>query len=363
MKNKNLVIIILTGALFAIAAWVLTFGMTLIPGATSNPGNMGFCIACFLRDTAGAYKMHTAGVVQYLRPEIIGLILGAFVLSLAKKEFKPRGGSAPMARFLLGMTVMVGALVFLGCPLRMVLRMAAGDLNAWVGLIGFILGVFVGTLFLKKGFAFPRSEEQSLVEGLIFPITQIVGFVLLVAFPAVLAFSTEGPGAAHAPILVSLGAALIVGALAQHSRLCQAGSIKHVFLSKNFDMFWGGLAIFVVALILNLVSGTFKLGFADQPIAHTEWIWNIVGLFIVGLGSVLLGGCPMRQLILAGSGNTDSAITVVGMIVGAAFAHNLGLASSAKGTTPAGRIAAIAGVIIMLVIAFTHLKKKDAKAK
>ena len=31
--------------------------------------------------------------------------------------------------------------MFLGCPLRMVLRMAAGDLNAWVALIGFAGGV------------------------------------------------------------------------------------------------------------------------------------------------------------------------------------------------------------------------------
>ena len=29
-----------------------------------NPGNMAFCIACFIRDTAGAMKMHSAAVVQ-----------------------------------------------------------------------------------------------------------------------------------------------------------------------------------------------------------------------------------------------------------------------------------------------------------
>ena len=43
-------------------------------------------------------------------------------------------------------------------------------------------------------------------------------------------------------------------------------------------------------------------------------------MVIVGWGSVLLGGCPLRQLILAGRGNGDSAVTVFGMIVGAAFA-------------------------------------------
>ena len=35
---------------------------------------------------------------------------------------------------------------------------------------------------------------------------------------------------------------------------------------------------------------------------------------LVGWGSVLLGGCPLRQLILAGEGNGDSAVTVLGMI-------------------------------------------------
>ena len=46
-----------------------------------NPANMGFCIACFLRDIAGALKLHNAGVVQYMRPEVIGLIIGAFILA------------------------------------------------------------------------------------------------------------------------------------------------------------------------------------------------------------------------------------------------------------------------------------------
>ena len=49
---------------------------------------------------------------------------------------------------------------------------------------------------------------------------------------------------------------------------------------------------------------------------------------MVGWGSVLLGGCPLRQLILAGEGNADSAITVLGMIAGAATSHNFGLAGS-----------------------------------
>lgn len=51
-----------------------------------------------------------------------------------------------MIRFILGMVIMIGSLIFLGCPLRMVIRMSAGDLNAWVALIGFVLGVGTGAL-------------------------------------------------------------------------------------------------------------------------------------------------------------------------------------------------------------------------
>ena len=60
-----------------------------------NPANMAFCIACFIRDTAGALGMHQAEAVQYARPEIIGLVLGAFLISVATKEFRSTGGVFP----------------------------------------------------------------------------------------------------------------------------------------------------------------------------------------------------------------------------------------------------------------------------
>ena len=121
--------------------------------ALGNPANMAFCIACFIRDTAGAMGMHQAEVVQYARPEIIGLVLGAFIISVATKEYRSTAGSSPMIRFVLGVIIMIGALVFLGCPLRMVIRMSAGDLNAWVAFVGFILGVGTGVFALKNGFS------------------------------------------------------------------------------------------------------------------------------------------------------------------------------------------------------------------
>jgi YedE family putative selenium metabolism protein len=123
-----------------------------------NPLNMGFCIACFERDIAGALGLHRAGVVQYVRPEIIGLVLGAMLTAMFAGEFKTRGGSSTLVRFIMGVFMMIGALVFLGCPLRDVLRMAGGDYNAVVGFLGFIAGVGSGVFFLRRGFNLGRAD-------------------------------------------------------------------------------------------------------------------------------------------------------------------------------------------------------------
>ena len=55
-----------------------------------NPGNMGICMACFTRDIAGALGLHNAGVVQYVRPEIIGGLLGAFCRGIRSYLRLPR---------------------------------------------------------------------------------------------------------------------------------------------------------------------------------------------------------------------------------------------------------------------------------
>lgn len=126
----------------------------------------------------------------------------------------------------------------------------------------------------------------------------------------------------------------------------------------------GFIAIFLTTLIGNLLIKKFNLGFENQPIAFNDGLWNFLGMALAGFASVLLGGCPLRQLILSGEGNIDSVISVIGMFVGAAFVHNFGLASSAKGPTPNGKIAVIIGLVITLVIAYTNLEKSmDVKLK
>lgn len=352
MRKNGMVI--LTGVVTGLMALLLT--------ALGNPGNMGFCIACFLRDTAGAMKLHAATAVQYVRPEITGIVLGSLIVSLLFREMKPRGGSSPVTRFFLGAMVMVGALMFLGCPLRMLLRLGGGDLNALVGLVGFGAGVGVGVLALNRGFTLGRAYPQGPLEGGALPVLSGVVLLLSLLVPALFAFSSEGPGAAHAPWLISLAGGLLVGALAQRSRFCMAGGIRDGMLFRDFHLLWGSVALLGTVLLGNLLLGKLHLGFDGQPIAHTDGVWNFLGMLVVGWGSVLLGGCPLRQLVLAGEGNSDSAITVLGMLMGAAVCHGFGLASSGAGPTAAGQIAVGACVALLCLISFTHLLKRGKNA-
>ena len=248
MKKINWFVIV-SGVAVGIAAIVLTL--------LGNPANMGFCIACFERDIAGSLGLHSAAKVQYMRPEIIGLVLGSLIMSIGAREFRAKSGSSPATRFVLGMIVMVG------------------------------------------------------------------GF-------------------------------------------------RDLILFKDGTLLLGFAAIFVTVLVGNLCLGNFKLGFTGQPVAHSAWLWNFLGMLIAGWGSVLLGGCPLRQLILAGEGNGDSAVTVFGMITGAALAHNLSLAGNADSVNEAGevvvggigtngKVAVAVCIIVLLVVSLLNSRQKEAQ--
>ena len=346
---KKTALIAITGGVVGLLAVILVF--------LGNPGNMGFCIACFFRDTAGGIGLHRTEIVQYIRPEIIGLAFGAFLMALVGKEFSPRGGSSPAIRFVLAICVMVGALMFLGCPLRMMLRIGGGDLNAIVGLVGFIVGIAVGIFCLNKGFSLKRSYKLSKCEGVVYPAMNVGLLILLIVAPAFIFFSVEGPGSMHAPIIISLIAGVVVGALAQKARFCTVAGIRDTILFKDTTMLIGFICVIVIAIIGNIITGTFNIGFENQPVAQTDGLWNFMGMVLVGFGSVLLGGCPLRQVILAGEGNTDSVVVIMGFIVGAAMCHNFGLASSPEGPSENGPIAVIICLIVVALIAVTNIGK------
>ena len=85
---------------------------------------------------------------------------------------------------------------------------------------------------------------------------------------------------------------------------------------------------------------------------HLEWRWQ-------DLAASFLGAVLFVSLVLAGEGNTDSAITVFGLMAGAAVAHNFGLASSGEGPTANGKIAVVIGFVVLIVIATVNSMRKS----
>ncbi len=362
---------------WTIAAGVVLGVISLALVKLGNPANMGFCIACFNRDIAGGlglFNWNISAPVQYIRPEIIGIVLGAFLTAVAFGEFKPKGGSVPAIRFLLGMFMMIGALVFLGCPTRMILRLGGGDLNALIALLGFIAGTGLGVYLIRSGFKFDAPVKQKLPESLLMPVIMVV--LLFAAFfvPQIIEngpvfVSQKGhPGVGSSPIdnvtlgiVISLMAGLVVGFFAQRSRLCFAGGWRDMWLARFNPLLAGVLATLATVAIGNLILGSFTASFAAQPIAHTNHIWNFLGMALVGVCAVLLGGCPFRQVALAGSGSSDAAVVIFGMLAGAAFSHNFMLVSkgAATGGGPgmAGQIAVLIGLLVAIGIALAYRKR------
>jgi YedE family putative selenium metabolism protein len=360
---------VVTGAVLGILAVVLV--------QLGNPGNMGICVACFSRDIAGALGLHHTEVAQYLRPEIPGLLLGAFFAAILFGELRPRTGSAPLARFLLGALSMIGALVFLGCPWRAYLRLGGGDGNALPGIAGLVSGIAglvsgiaIGVVFLRHGFSLGRNHSAPRALGWVMPLLAVVLLVLLVLAPhfgrdatgnvtGPIFASVKGPGSQHAPWLISLGAGLLIGFLAQRSRFCTVGAVRDLILLRDPHLAYGLLALVAAAFLTNLALGQLKPGFLDQPLAHTNVLWNFAGMVLSGLAFTLAGGCPGRQVFLAGEGDGDAAVFVLGMGVGAALGHLLNTASSPAGPGLYGPAAVTAGLIVCVIIGMTMREPRD----
>lgn len=329
--------------------------------ARGNPGNMGICGACFLRDLAGALGMFGAGP-KVFRPELAGLVLGATALAVVRGRFQGRSGSLAAARFLLGVWMAIGALVFLGCPFRMLQRLGGGDLNALAGLAGFVPGVGVALLFERRGYSVGRTSPVSRLAGALGPSTFLLLLALFLAGGRLLGPKAgEGGPPPHAPWMVALLIAGAAGAALSATGFCAVNAARQVFQRDRRVLAAAGLLVVGYAAV-SLATGTFRAGFADQPIAHADTLWNALAMALVGICGALAGGCPVRMLVLTGEGNGDAFVTVMGLLVGGAVAHNLGLVSTPQGSTPAGRWAVGLGLLLALVWAAGSSRRRPGNA-
>ncbi len=273
------------------------FGILL--GVWGNPKNSGLCISCFMENIAGSLQLHPHLRMSYIRPEIIGLILGAFLVALLGKRFKAEGGPSALLRFFMGFYIMVGASIFIGCPVKSVLRLSAGDLTAGFAVIGFIAGVWFSLQYLRGGFSLEKERSVGTANGLMLPVFMLFLLYALLFKPQIIVFGDKGPAAMYAPIWMSLLAGLIIGGFAQRSTFCMMAGFRNFFIAKDTFLLKGIMTMFLVAIGMAFGFNYFHLGLNGQPGSHLAHGWTFLGMFLVGGVSVLANGCPFRQIIMA----------------------------------------------------------------
>jgi uncharacterized membrane protein YedE/YeeE len=150
--------------------------------------------------------------------------------------------------------------------------------------------------------------------------------------------------------LFTLIAGIVVGYLGQRSRLCFVGGLRDLILVRDTTLLKGVLAFALTAWVAFPLASRLAervelplpaIGAADArtalayampggaagpagvaaPIEAGPHIPFAALLFVGGLGlglcSILAGGCPLRQHVLAGSGRGNAVWYLVGFYTGA----------------------------------------------
>ena len=349
--------IVLVAVLGAIAALLVLLG---------NPGNMGLCGVCFLRDVGGALRLHQGPAI--FRPEVVGVALGALLGSVIARRHIGRSGSHAATRFLLGVAMSLGAMVFLGCPFRMLQRLGGGDLDAWIALPGFVAGVGIARWFERRGYSIGKTHEAPLAVGLAGPLALAA---LLALFLAGGVLAGPGPGAtdgpSHAVWWQALLLALAAGAILSGTGFCAVSAARQIFGGPRAMLVAAAVFVAAYAVVNAAVGQPAAAGATVPPVSHGDALWNVLSMLLVGLCGAFAGGCPVRQIVMAGEGNGDAFVAVGGMVLGGALAHTLGIASQAAkadapgGSTPAGRLTVC--ILIAAVVAYAAAMTASARAR
>jgi len=166
------------------------------------------------------------------------------------------------------------------------------------------------------------------------------------------------------PAIVTLIMGIILGYLAQRSRMCFIGGLRDFILVRDNELLKGVIAFFVTAWLAFSIAGAFGLvdwqapkfqgstpaGPAIETHSTTKAVeliswetsaqiapaptnlsqslasvgWPILLLtvgagVVIGLFSTLANGCPTRQHVLAAQGLQDSVFYLAGFYLGVIF--------------------------------------------
>ena len=153
IKFKPHVSALLFGVIAASAAVIAQIVYFLMP-----PEAYGICLICHARDFLNTllnpYHWYDASVSSAGLKGIIltvpGVVIGALIGALTSREFKFRINENVIKAFICGFVVVCAGLAISGCPVRLLLRAAYGDISMFVALLVMVFGIWCATVLLKR---------------------------------------------------------------------------------------------------------------------------------------------------------------------------------------------------------------------
>ncbi len=116
---------------------------------------------------------------------------------------------------------------------------------------------------------------------------------------------------------------VVIGYLAQRSRMCFVGGIRDYILVRDTALLKGLVAFGATAAVLFPVSALLT-GERTPPFDLSDAVTIalvVAGGFGVGYVSTLANGCPLRQHVLAAQGVKSSMAYLGGFFAGAVVFH------------------------------------------
>jgi hypothetical protein len=122
------------------------------------PAAYSFCLTCHTRDLVntfmnGAFGLHfqtTTLARRILMLTSPSVLLGAFIAVHRYGEYRKQKSTRPLFFFAYGFVIMIVGIVIFGCPTRIAIRTGYGDVFGMVALSGMVLGIWIGTLFIRR---------------------------------------------------------------------------------------------------------------------------------------------------------------------------------------------------------------------
>lgn len=108
----------------------------------------------------------------------------------------------------------------------------------------------------------------------------------------------------------------VFGALVESTRFCAMGALSDAVAFDDRRRLRAWLLASAVAIVgaqLLQAVGVVDLGLSLYLVPSLNWLGNIVGGLLFGIGMVFAGGCASRNLVRLGSGDLRAAVVLVVM--------------------------------------------------